>query len=181
MLDTLTFITGNKAKAAQVSRHFTFPLTHKKLDLPEIQSLELSEIVKYKAQEAYRQLKSPILVEDTSLTFQAMGKLPGTLIKWFLQELGNEGLCRELDRFEDRSAIAEVTFGLHDGQNVILFNSQIHGSIASEPRGPHIFGWDPIFIPIGQQKTWAEMSMEEQDRTSMRKVALLKLEEYLQL
>lgn len=179
-MKNLTLITGNPGKAEQIQRHLSIPVTHRKLDLNEIQSLDLEEITKKKAEEAFSILKSPVLVEDTSLIFPALGKLPGPLIKWFFEELGNEGLCKLLDKYEDRSAIAEVVFGLHTGTEVILFHSNsIFGSVATSPRGDKKFGWDPIFIPNGQTKTWAEMSYEEQDATSMRKNALSKLEKYL--
>lgn len=100
----LTFITGNPAKAEQLSGHLEFPVEHKKLDIPEVQSLDLKEIAEYKAREAYQQVQRPVLVEDTSLIFNALGNLPGPLIKWFLEELDNEGLCRLLDNYRDRSA-----------------------------------------------------------------------------
>jgi non-canonical purine NTP pyrophosphatase (RdgB/HAM1 family) len=179
MLEPLTFITGNAAKAEQLNRHLSHPVTHKKLDLLEIQSLDLTEVVTHKVIEAYRILQSPVLVEDTSLIFISLGKLPGTLIKWFLQEMGNEGLCRELDRFSSREAIAEVTFGYYDGNSKKLFNAEVRGSVAVTPRGQRGFGWDSIFIPMGYEQTWAEMSITDQDETSMRKIALKKLDDYL--
>ena len=47
------------------------------------------------------------------------------------------------------------------------------------PRGPAHFGWDPIFIPEGDSRTYAEMSLEEKDRTSMRRDAAAKFRTYL--
>lgn len=178
-IDSLTFITGNAAKAEQLGRHLEYPVTHHKLDLPEIQSLDLREIIEHKAKEAYGQIKSPILVEDTSLVFTALGKLPGPLIKWFLKELDNEGLCKLLDNYSDRSAFAQVCFGLYDGEELKVFEGEMKGTIALSPKGEQGFGWDPIFIPEGQTKTWGEMSPEEQKRTSMRRIALKKLESFL--
>ena len=51
--------------------------------------------------------------------------------------------------------------------------------IAEKPQGEMGFGWDPIFIPEGTTKTWANMSDDEKHQTSMRKIALRKLKEYL--
>lgn len=179
MAKEIVFITGNAAKAEQVSWHLEYPVSHHKLDLIEIQSLDLDKVVRHKAAEAYKQLNQPVLVEDTSLTFSALGKLPGPLIKWFLEELGNDGLCRLLNAYPNRSAIAQVSFGYHDGKLVKLFRGKVVGHIALSPRGNEGFGWDPIFIPQGHQKTWGEMSKEEQQETSMRRIALKKLEAYL--
>jgi len=175
----LIFITGNAAKAEQLGRHLDHPVAHKKLDLPEIQSLDLLEIIEHKTKEAYKQTGSPVLVEDTSLVFNALGRLPGPLIKWFLTELDNGGLCKILDGYEDRSCVAEVCFGLYDGKELKTFNGQTHGTVANSPRGERGFGWDPVFIPNGHEKTWGEMDTEEQEETSMRRVALKKLEAYL--
>jgi len=176
---SITFITGNAAKAQQLARHLNYPVRHRKLELAEIQSLDLEEIVSCKAKEAYRRVKRPVLVEDTSLTFHALGHLPGPFIKWFLAELGNEGLCELLNGYKDRSALAQVCFGLYDGKKLRLFEGKIKGTIAKRPRGKRGFGWDPIFIPTGCRTTWGEMSVDEQKETSMRRIALKKLEAFL--
>lgn len=178
-MKNITFITGNAAKAEQLGRHLDHPVAYKKLDLPEIQSLNLREIIQHKTREAFEQVGDTVLVEDTSLTFKALGKLPGPLIKWFLTELDNGGLCKILNSYEDRSALAEVCFGLYDGSDLKIFEGQAEGIIADTPRGERGFGWDPVFIPKGHEKTWGEMDIEEQKETSMRRIALLKLEAYL--
>ena len=175
----ITFITGNPGKAEQLSRFLSYPIAHQKLDLLELQSLDPVEVVKYKVMEAYNLIQSPVLVEDTALIFCALGKLPGTLIKWFLTELGKEGLCKILNSFTDRTAIAQVHFCLYDGKELQLFEGKVKGTIASEPRGDNDFGWGPIFIPEGCTKTWGEMSIEEQNATAMRRIALGKLDAYL--
>ncbi len=175
----ITFITGNAAKAEQLGRHLDYPITHQKLDLAEIQSFDLKEIVAHKAAEAYKKVNSTVLVEDTSLIFHAFGRLPGPFIKWFLTELDNGGLCKILDGYQDRGARAEVCFGLYDGKELKIFEGYADGSICSIPRGEKGFGWDPIFIPKGYEKTWGEMNHEEQKETSMRRIALKKLEAYL--
>lgn len=179
-MKSLTFITGNPEKAAQLSRHLDYEVEHRKLDVHEIQSLDLEEVAIYKAQEAYKLMGSPVLVEDTSLTFNALGSLPGPLIKWFLTALGNVGLSKILNTYEDRSAIAEVCFALCDESGVKVFKGETEGTVAKEPKGEKGFGWDPIFIPKGSEKTWGEMDAEEQKETSMRRIALQKLQVYLE-
>jgi non-canonical purine NTP pyrophosphatase (RdgB/HAM1 family) len=175
----ITFITSNPAKAEQLSRHLNVPIEHQKIELDEIQSLDLHQIVEYKARQAFAIIQSPVLIEDTSLTFNALGHLPGPLIKWFLNELGNDGLCTILNGYTDRSAKAEVLFGLFDGHGLKTYYGSADGSVSLVKRGEQGFGWDPVFIPAGYDKTWGEMSIEEQGQTSMRKIALKKLEDDL--
>lgn len=176
----LTFITGNAGKAKYLSDYFHSPVDHIKLDLQEIQSLDLKEVVEDKAKRAYEIIKSPVLVEDVSLTFGEMKRLPGPLIKWFLETLENDGLCKMLNHYEDRSAFAEVYFAICDENGVRTYNGSMEGSIALEPKGEKGFGWDPIFIPKGYDKTWAEMTDDEKHITSMRKIALEKMAKMLQ-
>ncbi len=179
MIDSLIYVTSNPGKAQLLSHYLRFPVLHKTMDLIEIQSLDVATIIKYKAREAFQQVLSPVLVEDSSLQFVAWGRLPGPFIKWFLAELGPEGLCRLLDGTPERSALASIHFGLYDGQAFHAFTGAKEGSIALTPRGSHGFGWDSIFIPSGSHKTWAEMTEEEGQETSIRAIALKKLEAYL--
>jgi non-canonical purine NTP pyrophosphatase (RdgB/HAM1 family) len=178
-METITFITGNPGKASLLRQYLDYPVIHKAFDLVEVQSLDLATIVEHKAKEAYRQVRGPVLVEDTALLFYTLGRLPGPLIKWFLMELGTDGLCRLLDNYADRSAVAEVLYGLFDGRSFQTFSGAVEGTIASSPRGSGGFGWDDIFIPAGFEKTWAEMKDEEVRADSMRRIALRKLEAYL--
>ncbi len=178
-MDKLTFITGNAGKAKYLSDYFHLPVEHVKLDLKEIQSVNLKEVVEDKVQRAYDIVKSPVLVEDVSLTFRALKALPGPLIKWFLDTLGNEGLCRLLDGFDNRGAVAEVEFAICDESGVNTFSGSMEGSISTTPRGEMGFGWDPVFIPKGYKKTWAEMPDDEKHATSMRKIALEKMSDFI--
>lgn len=178
-MNKLTFITGNPAKAQYLGNYFKIPVDHIKLDLPEIQSVDLRTVVEDKAERAYDIIKSPVIVEDVSLVFHEMRALPGPLIKWFLETLGNGGLCKLVNGFTDKTATATVMFAICDESGVHLFEGSMHGSIASEPRGEMGFGWDPVFIPDGFQKTWSEMTDDEKHATSMRRQALEKMSEYL--
>jgi non-canonical purine NTP pyrophosphatase (RdgB/HAM1 family) len=175
----ITFVTGNPHKAAQLEIHLGHPVAHVKLELDEIQSLSLEEVVEHKVREAYAQVGSPVLVEDTALVFHAKGRLPGPFIKWYLQELDNAGLCNELGEDDDRSATASVVFGYYDGQQVRMYRSDKNGHIAMMPMGERGFGWDPVFVPEdapttrdGIKKTWGMMNEDEQKQTSMRRHAL---------
>ena len=176
-----TFITSNPHKAEELSWHLDAPVAHYKSDLPEIQSLDSSEVISAKAKEAYKRLRRPVLVEDYSLVFDALGKLPGPLIKWFLAELHTEGLCKLLDSYDNRRASARVFFAIHNETGVRVFDASMAGTIAESPRGVNKYGTDGIFIPLGWSKTWGEMGKEEQIASSVRRIALKKLQAFLQM
>jgi non-canonical purine NTP pyrophosphatase (RdgB/HAM1 family) len=174
----ITFITGNIGKVNEVSRYLGIAVEHQKLDLEEIQSLDLEEVVKDKAARAFEKVGGPVLVEDVSFVFHALGKLPGPFIKWFLSQLKNEGLCKLVDG-KDRGCTATVCYGYHDGKTIHLFSGSMTGSVVSSPRGNNSFGWAPIFMPDGYDKTYAELSDKEQAPIAMRNIALAKLREFL--
>lgn len=179
MSKDITFITGNPNKAKELSKLLGNQITYKSLDLPEIQSLDATEVVVDKAERAYSLLQSTVLVEDTSLTINSLGKLPGPFIKWFYKELGNKQICEITNLYTDKSAIVEIYFALYDGNSVKLFSSKLHGDITSTPRGTNGFGWDAIFQPRNSEQTLAEMNETERQKFNFRKQALLKLSKIL--
>lgn len=89
----LIFITGNQHKANILAKHLGVAVAHQKLDLDELQSLVLHVVAEHKARQAYDISGKPALVEDVSLTFHALGRLPGPFIKWFIEELSAQQVC----------------------------------------------------------------------------------------
>jgi non-canonical purine NTP pyrophosphatase (RdgB/HAM1 family) len=175
----LTFITGNENKAYYLAKWLDQPIKHHKLDLDEIQSLDLHKIVEHKVRQAYEILKIPVLVEDVSLEFTAIKRLPGPFIKWFLEELGPDGLAAFAHQLKDQKAIATVCYGLYDGREIHYFEGVMHGRIASKPKGEGGFGFDRIFIHDGFTITRAEMSEEDFTAHSSRRQAIEKLQAFL--
>lgn len=174
----ITLITGNLGKVGEVSRYLGMEIEHQELDLEEIQSLDLEEIVKDKAMRAFEKIKKPVLVEDVSFVFHSLGKLPGPFIKWFQKELSNDGLCRLVDG-KDRSCVATVCYGFCDGTDVKFFEGSMEGNVAENPKGDNSFGWAPVFIPDGYTKTYAELTHDEQAKVAMRVKALNKFKEFI--
>jgi non-canonical purine NTP pyrophosphatase (RdgB/HAM1 family) len=181
MSEAITFITGNPHKAEQLAEHLGFPVTNQSIDVPEIQSptLDPAEVVTAKAEAAFKILGRPALVEDTSIRFKALGRLPGPYIKAFLTELGPDGICRLLDSFDTREAVVTTQFALGDKAGVKLFVANMACTVSEAPRGDAGIGTDSILIPEGWTKTWGEMTKEEQAQSSVRLQAIAKLREYL--
>ncbi len=154
------YVTGNALKAKYFNTMLGIDLENVAVELDEIQSLDLREVVAHKARGAYEKLRRPVVVEDTKLVFPALGALPGPLIKWFLEELKPEGLCRLIDG-KDRSAIAGAAMAYYDGQTLEIFERELLGSVSSQAKGDTGFGWNCIFIPEGGTLTIGEMSEAE--------------------
>lgn len=173
-------ITGNQYKADYLAKWLGLPVAHQKVDLEEIQSLDAREVAEHKARAAFSIVQKPVLVEDSALTFEALGKLPGTLIKWFLEELGCDGLAKLAQRLPSQRATASIVYALYDGDGEVrFFDAQVRGSIAPKSRGDLAFGWSAIFVPEGSAKTYGEMTDDELRVSTMRGLAIDKLRAYL--
>lgn len=98
-------------------------IVNQDIDLPEYQG-EPDQVSRLKCKSAFEIVKAPVIVEDTSLCFNALGGLPGPYIKWFLKKIGSDGLFKMLHGFDDHSAQALCSFAYCDGDvdNIKLFN-----------------------------------------------------------
>ncbi|KAL3317607.1 hypothetical protein Ciccas_003732 [Cichlidogyrus casuarinus] len=188
MSKTVSFITSNKNKLTEVVKilgnEFNPYLDTQNVDLPELQGSSLEEISIEKCKIAAKSLNKPCFVEDTALCFRALGDLPGAYIKWFLEQLGTNGLRKMLIGFpgpDQFKAEAVCTLSFYDGNpnyDIEVFQGRVPGTIV-EPRGEHTFGWDPIFMPDGFDQTYAEMDRDVKNSMSHRSLAVQKLKKHL--
>jgi len=177
-MQSITFITWNQKKADYLSQYLEIEVLHKKLDLDEIQSLDFREVVEHKVRQAYDLVKVPVLVEDTSLRFEALGNLPWPFIKFFLQELWHEWICRLLDG-KNRDATAQSMFGYYDGEKLETFIGTLEWSIAEKPWYDNGFWWDRIFIPENFDTIRSELSEADYKTTYLTVKPIEAVREFL--
>ena len=180
----LTFVTSNPGKAREASALLGREIAARPLDLPEIQSLDFREVARAKAVVAARALGTPVLVEDSGLVIAGWGGFPGPFTKWItMGTLGQEGLAKMVDGFSDRRAEAVSVLAVARAGNreedVVVAEGRVAGSIASHPRGESGFGWDVLFVPEGETRTFAEMREEEKNAASHRAKAFRELRRLL--
>lgn len=162
-----TFVTGNASKLAEARRLFP-DLDSVSLDLPEIQSLDLTEVLRAKAREAHRILARQVIVEETGLELPGLNGFPGPLVKWMLEAIGAEGIARQVASTGDARATARCALMLFDGERETFSEGSTSGVLVLPPRGNQGFGWDPVFQPEGSTRTYGEMSAAEKDAISHR-------------
>jgi len=177
-MKSIVYVTGNLNKLRESEEILGMKLEHAEIDAPEIQAIQVSDVVKEKAIYSYNQIKKPVIVDDSGLYFRSMDGFPGALIKWLLKSVGNGGIFEIMKNFKDSGAYAEVVIGYYDGKEFKSFYGRIDGEIV-KPIGTNGFGWDAIFKAKGFGKTFAEMTQKEKNSISMRKIALIKLKEFL--
>lgn len=175
----ITFITGNQSKADYLAKYLGFPVKHEKLDLDEIQSLDLKEIVEHKVKQAYDKIKSPVIAEDVSLEFEALGGLPGPFIRFFVDKVPFETICSMVGG-KSRKATARCVFGYYDGEILKLFEGSMDGEVSLTPAGENGYGWDKIFIPEGYSVTRAELNEEDDQKTYLKVKPFAALKAFLE-
>ena len=128
------------------------------------------------------------LADDSGLMVDYLGGAPGVYSARFAGEDGNDEqnnakLLKLLEGVppEERTAkfVSVITMVYPDG-TVISVRGECHGRIINEPTGDGGFGYDPLFVPDGYEKTFAQLTAEEKNVISHRAAALAELEKLLE-
>lgn len=186
----LIFATNNENKVKEVQSALAGKLQLQTLkqagidiDIPEPHdTLEANALEK--ARVIHQMTGKDCFSEDTGLEVAALDGEPGVLSARYAgadksMQANMEKLLRNLKGHENRKARFRTVVALiHKGQEH-LFEGICEGKIIETPRGEGGFGYDPIFIPEGSDRTFAEMSMEEKGRFSHRKKAVARLVAFL--
>ncbi|MCP8308150.1 MAG: XTP/dITP diphosphatase [archaeon] len=174
---SLYFATSNKHKfneAKDVLKDYNFKLKIIKSKFEEIQSDDLRKIALHALSKALIIDKSPMIVEDAGLFINALNGFPGPYSSYVHRTLGIDGIIKLMSSKDDREAEFRSVVAFSDFSITKTFQGVVRGMISIQPRGKSGFGFDPIFIPKGLEKTFAEMSLEDKNRYSHRAIALKK-------
>jgi XTP/dITP diphosphohydrolase len=172
------FATSNKNKFNEASRileKYGYELVLFSFEKKELQSTDLGEIALQSALIAYTYVNAPVVVEDSGLFIKALNGFPGPFSSYVYKTIGVRGVLKLMEGVTDRSAYFEAAVAIVMPPFERVFKGSVYGRIADSPRGTGGFGFDPIFIPENEDKTFAEMSVEEKNRYSHRARAFEKL------
>ncbi|MDR0894927.1 MAG: non-canonical purine NTP diphosphatase [Prevotellaceae bacterium] len=152
-------------------------------DIPET-GATLEDNALQKAHYVYDQYHCNCFADDTGLEVEALGGAPGVYSARYAGDAHNseanvQKLLCALKNVENRRARFRTVFALIIGGKEHLFEGSISGNIIRSRRGMNGFGYDPIFIPDGYDKTFAELGEEVKNKISHRAVAAQKLFRFL--
>jgi len=153
------------------------------VDIPEPHdTLEKNAIEK--ATVIYSLTNENCFSEDTGLEVNVLNGAPGVKSARYAGEGRNfedniNKLLQNMQGKEDRSARFRTVVSLIWNKEEYYFEGICEGRIIDEPRGGKGFGYDPVFVPGGSNKTFAEMSLEEKNTFSHRRKATDKLVQFL--
>jgi len=184
---TLTFVTTNKGKAAEL-REMLAPIgwavVQDARGYPEIQSDSLAEVAAAGARHLLDAgLKPPFALEDSGLFVAALRGFPGVYSRHALDTIGVPGLLRLMAgvELEMRGASFQAHLLYVDAAGALHgFDGACPGRIADRAAGTGGFGFDPVFVPRGHERTFAEMAADEKSALSHRGAATRALAGFLE-
>lgn len=152
-------------------------------DIPET-GTTLEENALLKASYVTSRHKIPCFADDTGLEVEALGGKPGVFSARFAgvpanNEKNLDKLLFELKGIDHRDARFRTVIAFIDGQKENYFIGEVAGAITQERSGKEGFGYDPVFLPKGFDRTFAEMTMEEKNAISHRGRAVRKFIDFL--
>ena len=143
-------------EAKKILDKFGIKLEFFQTDLMEIQSDSLSEIALKKVLDAYDKCKKPVIVEDDGLFINSLSGFPGPFSSYVFKTIGNNGILKLIE--SNRTAQFRAVIAFCDSSNEpTLFESSVTGTISKNIQDGG-WGYDPIFIPEKQNKTYAELT-----------------------
>ena len=185
----IVIATHNRGKLEEYKSYLA-PLGYETLSLSDLgisaKSPEIGEsyfeIAENKASFYSRFTKLPIVTEDSGLEIHALANFPGIKSDRWMEGTGrqkNLAIIQKMVGISDRRALFKVVIVYKHKRRLVTFTGEMRGEIAAKPEGVMGFGYDPIFIPNGVSKTFAEIPVEEKNRISHRAIAVKKLTDFL--
>jgi XTP/dITP diphosphohydrolase len=171
MLQSWVFVTSNTNKWQEAQRILGFALERAELDLEELQAISVGAVALGKAKAAYARLRRPVIVEDAGVELLGLGGFPGPFIKYWEKLGGLTSICRAADGLGDRRVRAVCALGICSDRGCEVVIGSVDGLLSLHPRGHSGFGWDAVFVPQGEGRTFAEMTATEKDLRSHRRKA----------
>ena len=161
----ITYVTGNWAKIESAKKALTslgYEIDNIKMDTPEIQANDVTEVSMYSAKWACEKLGIAVLKNDTGLFVDALKGFPGVYTHYVDDTIGEDGLLKLMEGLENRTAYFKETLAYCEpGKEPVVFESITKGKIDTIKSGTYGWSWDFIFIPEGESKTLACFPDEE--------------------
>ena len=162
--------THKYEEAEKILAEFDIELSFFQTELVEIQDDSLSKIALQKAENAYEKCKKPVIVEDDGLFINSLSGFPGPFSSYVFKTIGNNGILKLIGNNRTAQFRAVIAF-CDSNKKPVFFESNAFGEISKNIQGKG-WGYDPIFVPENQNKTYAELA--EKNKLSHRYKSLKK-------
>jgi len=178
----LLFATHNRHKleeAKAILGKAGMEIDHLEIEYDEPRSEDTSEIAERSARGLFSEVGKPLFLDDSGLFVDELKGFPGPYSAWVFRKMGYHGILELLRGKQNRKAYFKSSIAYADKEGVFVFDGIVHGTVTEEPRGDNGFGYDPILVPDGSTKTFAEMDDVEKNSMSHRKMAMQKFADWI--
>ncbi len=158
MLSSVFFASSNQNKfreAKNILSQFGIRLEFLRCNLEEIQSDALEEIAQHKVNQAFSLCSKPVIVEDDGIFIKSLKGFPGPYSSFVFETIGNKGILKLVSNERTAMFKSIIAYCERNG-DVMLFDGKVSGKISKKICGLK-WGYDPIFIPAGQTKTYSQL------------------------
>lgn len=150
-----------------------FELRQRSEDIDEIQADRLEDVVRDCMAQLQVQGVRNYIIDDSGLFIDALEGFPGVYSAYALKTLGCRGIIKLMEDVSDRTARFRCCIGCNaEGLGEMVVSAEAVGTIIGEERGGRGFGFDPLFIPSGHNRTFGEMPLDEKNLISHRGKAI---------
>ncbi len=157
-----------------------YELEHIKTAYPEIQAESLEITIIPGLQWVMSKYNRPVMIDDSGLFIDSLKGFPGVYSSYVFKTVGCDGILSLMEGVKDRRARFECCIGfMRPGDEPFIAKGIAPGSVSSKKIGTGGFGYDPIFVPEGDKRTYAQFDVEEKNRISHRGRAIDRLLEEL--
>ncbi|MHB1471969.1 MAG: XTP/dITP diphosphatase [Thermoplasmataceae archaeon] len=177
----MSFVTSNAHKFHEVKGIMDasgIEIEWHELQYEEIQADSTEEISRDSCVKFAKKMDGKFFLEDTGLYIEPLNGFPGPYSSFVQKTIGNKGILRLLHN-NGRNAKFLTVVSYWNGNEVIQFSGELKGKISYTERGNAGFGYDPIFIPDGFEKSLSEMTVDEKNNISHRSRAIRNFIDYL--
>jgi XTP/dITP diphosphohydrolase len=176
-VEELSALLGNHFRIHSISE---LPISE---EIPET-GLTLAENSMQKARYVAERFGVTCLADDSGLEVRALEGAPGVFSARYAGEPKNDQancakLIKELQGVSDRQARFVTVLTFHEAGTFVQFEGEVLGTITQMARGDQGFGYDPLFEPLGELRTFAEMTMAEKNKIAHRGRALEKFKQFV--
>ena len=188
----LIFFSHNQKKISEVQKIFISNKikiknlnSFKKIEEPIENGNNFFDNAKIKSKYGFEKLNLPCFADDSGFCVEALNNYPGVKSKRFFDKFSSKKaafnhIISNVKKKKNTKAyfVTVISLTLRNNHH-ISFMGKINGQVSLEPKGDFGFGYDPIFIPNNYDKTFAEMKIDEKNKISHRKIAIMKLKSFL--
>lgn len=180
----IVLVTSNPQKAKEIAfalRPYQIRVRRRAVDIREIQADALETVIKNKVEQAYALVRRPVIVDDAGMFFVGYRHFPGVYSRFVFMSLGFAGLFKLIQPGQLAYFASFIAYKASASEPARLFSGRCRGKLTKHIKGQlkRKMPYDNFFIPNGDTRTFAQMTVEDKQKYDHRSQAIRKFARFL--